>query len=116
MFKMIRRSVVTHPEEVVRQYALRRLATVFRVPESSLTSDMRFGHELKAAPASDFKANEFDLIDDDIKSVADRQILKEMSRGDLVIQTVGDYCIHMVRCSSLKPRDVASVLRIPVPE
>jgi hypothetical protein len=116
MFKMMRRSVVTHPEEVVRQYALRRLANVFRVPESSLTSDIQFGHELKAAPASAFRTNEFDLIDDDIKSVADRQILREMSRGDLVIQTVGDYCTHMVRCSALKPKDVASVLRMPVPE
>jgi hypothetical protein len=103
---------MTHSEDVIRQHALQRLAAVFRVPESSLSNEARFGHELKAAPASDFQSNEFDVIDDDIKDVADRQDLKEMSQGLLVIRTVGDYCDHMVRCSWRKPKEVARVLRL----
>ena len=71
MFKMMRREVAPQPEELVREHAMRRLSTVFRIPMISLTSEMRFGQELKAAPVSDFKANEFDIIDDDIKGVAD---------------------------------------------
>lgn len=114
MFQIRRQVPVLHSEDVVRRYALQRLAEVFRVPESSLSNEARFGHELKAAPASDFKSNEFDVIDDDIKDVADRRLLKEMSQGVLVICTVGEYCDHMVRCSSLKPKEVARVLRLPI--
>jgi hypothetical protein len=113
MFQVKRQVHMSHSEDLIRQHALRRLAEVFRVPESSLSSEARFGQELKAAPASDFKSNEFDVIDDDIKDVADRRLLKEMARGLLVINTVGDYCEHMVRCSSLKPKEVARILRLP---
>lgn len=112
-FKVKKSELVTYPEDVIRQHALRRLAKVFGVPEASLAKEMRFGEELKAAPASDFKANEFDAIDDDIKDVADKQLRKDMEQGRLVIQTVGDYCDHMVRCSLLKPKEVARILRLP---
>lgn len=61
---------------------------------------------------SDFNSNEFDLIDDDIKGVADRELLNDMSRGELVIRSVGDYCDHMVRCSARKPKEVARLLRL----
>lgn len=115
-FKMKKTVRVIYPEDVIRLHALRHLAAVFRVPESSLSNDARFGQELKAAPASDFKANEFDIIDDDIKDVADKRLLKEMAQGLLVIQTVGDYCEHMVRCSALKPKEVARILRLPATE
>lgn len=114
MFQMKRQIPAVHSEDVVRQHALRRLAEVFRVPESALSNEARFGYELTAVPASDFKLNEFDMIDNDIKDVADRQLLKEMSQGTLVIRTVGEYCDHMVRCSSRNPKEVARVLRLPV--
>ncbi|MBF0147451.1 MAG: hypothetical protein HQL84_12975 [Magnetococcales bacterium] len=113
MFKIKRQVTIVHPKDVVRLFALHKLAEVFRVPGSSLSNEARFGHELKAAPASDFKLNEFDLIDNDIKDVADKRLLKEMSQGRLVIRTVGEYCDHMVRCSSLKPKEVARVLLLP---
>ncbi|MBR0566158.1 hypothetical protein J5J83_08520 [Azoarcus sp. L1K30] len=114
MSKIDLQAPMIHSEEVVRQHALQRLAEVFRFPESSLSNEARFGHELKAAPASDFKSNEFDIIDDDIKDVADSLLLKKMLQGVLVIRTVGEYCDHMVKCSSLKPKEVARVLRLPV--
>jgi hypothetical protein len=107
-----RQRLVEYPEHVVRQYALRRLADVFQVTEASLSYDDRFGEKLKAAPASDFRPNEFDALDDDIKWVADRRLLREMARGDLVIHTVGDYCDHMVRCSHINAARVAEVLNL----
>jgi len=115
-FKVKKSTPVAYPEEVIRQHSLRHLAEVFGVPEASLFNGARFGQELKAAPASDFKANEFDVIDGDIKDVADRRLLKEMAQGELVIQTVGDYCEHMVRCSIMKPEEVARILRLPATE
>lgn len=114
-FKVKKSTQAVYPGEVIHQHALRHLAEVFGIPESVLSKDARFGQELKAAPATDFKANEFDAIDDDIKDVADKRLLKEMEQGRLVIQTVGDYCEHMVRCSSLKPKEVARILRLPEP-
>jgi hypothetical protein len=61
-------------EEVVRRYSLRHLSEVFGVPEASLSLGARFGQELKANPASDFKANQFDIVDGDIRDVADKQL------------------------------------------
>lgn len=115
MFKIGRwskRPLEAHPDAVIREYAIRRVAEVFRVSESSLSDDMRFGHELRAASAADFTANEFDIIDDDIRGVADRRILKDMEQGRLEIRTVGDYCEHMIRCNACKPKEVSRLLRL----
>ena len=112
-FKMKKSAPVVYPEGVIRRHALRRVAEVFGIGEASLSSDARFGQELKASHVSDFKANEFDAIDNDIKDVADKRLLKEMAQGVLVIQSVGDYCDHMVRCSAIKPEEVARILRLP---
>lgn len=113
-FKVKRSAMAIPPEEVVRRYSLQRLAEVFGVSEASLSLSARFGGDLKAGPASDFKVNQFDIVDRDIKDVADKQILKEMAQGKLVIRTVGDYCDHMVRCSKINPEEVSYVLRLPV--
>lgn len=101
-----------YPEQVIRKHALRRLANVFQVPEASLSIDDRFGEELKTAPATDFRSNEFDRLDDDIKWVADKLLLQAMARGNLVIRTVGDYCDHMVRCSQFNNTKVAEILEL----
>lgn len=106
-------AMVAPSPQVVRRYALRRLAEVFGVSEESLSPDTRLGLELKASPASDFKTNQFDIVDNDIRGVADKRLLKEMAQGKLVIQTVGDYCEHMVRCSIVNPEEVVRVLRLP---
>lgn len=115
MFK-VKKLVTVPSEEVVRRHSRRHLAEVFGVPETSLSLDARFGQELRANPASDFKANQFDIVDGDIKDVADKRLLKEMAQGKLVIQTVGDYCEHMVRCSSINPEVIVRVLRLPATE
>jgi hypothetical protein len=112
-FKVKTFATAVPSEEVVRRHSLRHLAEVFGVSEASLSLDARFGQELKANPASDFKANQFDIVDGDIKDVADKRLLKEMAQGKLVIQTVGDYCEHMVRCSNINPEEVVRVLRLP---
>ena len=102
-----------YPEDLIRQHALKHLAVVLRMPESLLRYEMRFDRDITATPASVVKLNEFDAIDEEIKSVADKSLLKEMEKGAAVIQTVGDYCDHMVRCSAIKPDEVARVLRLP---
>lgn len=99
-------------EITIRKHALKRLASVFNVEVDALPLAARFGEDLKARPASDFKANEFDIIDGDIKDVADKPLRKAMSRGELEIRTVADYCDHMVRCYAIKPKDVARLLSL----
>lgn len=104
---------MTSQEAMIHQYALRRLAEVFHVSVESLLLDMKFGKELKAGPVSCFTENEFDLIDNDIRDVADNAILKEMALGLLEIRTVQDYCKHMLRCNTVNPVDVARQLQLP---
>jgi hypothetical protein len=99
-------------ETAIRRHSLQRLASVFKVEIDTLQPGTRFGEDLKARPVADFKANEFDIIDGDIKDVADKPLLRAISRGDLEIRTVGDYCDHMVRCYSTKPKDVARLLSL----
>lgn len=93
-------------ENDVRHRALLRLAGIFRIPVSALSLDLRFGTELKASFVSDFRRNELDMVGDDIRDVADRAVIKELESGRLVIQTVGDYCDHMVRCRKVNPKGV----------
>lgn len=117
MWFKVKRSVMEVPsEDIVRRHSLRHLAEVFGVPEALLSLDARFGQELKATAASEFKFNQFDIVDGDIRDVADKRVLKEMAQGRLVIQTVGDYCDHMVRCSRINPEEVVRVLRLRATE
>ena len=110
---MKKSATVVPSEEAIRRQSLRHLAEVFGVSEASIALNARFGQELKSNPASDFSKNQFDIIDNDIKDVADKKILKELEKGKLVIQTVGDYCEHMVRCSNKNPEEVIRILRLP---
>ena len=104
---------MTQIESLIREYALHRLASVFHVDPATLFPSARFGEQLKAGPKSFFGDNEFELIDHDIKDVADKSLLKAMARGELEIRTVSDYCDHMVRCYSIKPTEVARLLSLP---
>jgi len=114
-FEVTKSAKAVPSEQAVRRHSLRHLAEVFCVSEASLSLDARFGKELKANPASDFKVNQFDIVGGDIKDVADKRLLKEMAQGKLVIQTVGDYCEHMVRCSSIYPEEVVRGLYLQLP-
>lgn len=99
-------------DEELRRAAKLRVARLFNVNLDTLEADVAFGEDLKVSFISDFKPNEFDQVDYDIRDVADPQILKELSSGTLVIRTVGDYCEHMVRCYRTKPEEVIRVLGI----
>ncbi|HUG76660.1 MAG TPA: hypothetical protein VML57_04155 [Burkholderiales bacterium] len=99
-------------EEQVRRYAQLRIAKLFHVEPEALSLQAVFGDVLKASFVSDFKANEFEQLDRDVKDVADRQTLQELASGALVIRTVDDYCDHMVRCYRTKPEEVMRVLRM----
>ncbi|MGE0383047.1 MAG: hypothetical protein AB7O90_19615 [Hyphomicrobium sp.] len=99
-------------DESIRRHALLRISRLFNVEAGSLPTDASFGKELRPSFVSDFKVNEFDRLDNDIKDVADREILKELRSGVLTIRTVRDYCEHMVRCYRTRPDEVIHVLQI----
>lgn len=103
-------SVSLQLEQVIRDRARTRVARCFGVEPEALQPDAAFGKELKASFVSDFRHNEFDKIDQDIKDVADRATKKRLGSGELVIRTVADYVDHMVACYATNPREVACVL------
>lgn len=102
-------------ENLVRKYALKRLASVFNVAVGELPPQAKFGRDLKASARSDFQRNEFDLIDEDIKDVADKDTRRRLASGAFEVTTVKDYCDHMVRSSVTNARIVAQVLNLPPP-
>lgn len=97
-------------DEELRRAAKKRVACLFNVSPDSLALDYVFGEELKESFVSEWKLNEFDLLLEDIRDVADRKTRKELNSGATVIRTVGDYCEFMVRCYRTKPEDVVRVL------
>ena len=99
-------------DEELRQAARLRVAHLFNLDLKAITDQMVFGEYLKASFVSNFKDNEFNKLDHDIRDVADHHILKKLSSGALDIRTVGDYCEHMVRCYSAKPEDVMRLLLV----
>lgn len=101
------------PEEVIRKFALFRIAKIFNVAVDSLRLEQKFDEDLRAATTTGlFKRNEYDQLENDIYDVANKSIYKEISSGNLTIQTVADYCDHMVRCYETNPEDVKHVLKI----
>lgn len=99
-------------EKIVRAAALLRLSKIFQIPVDQLSQDMEFGKDLRASKRSDFKRNEFDLLDDDIKDVADKRTKQDMAKGHQEIKTVRDYCDHMVNCYSTNHKEVARLLSL----
>lgn len=96
--------------EQIAELARLRLSRVFGVPAEEVKESARFDSELKATFVSEFRRNEYDRVDDDIRDVADLALLKELESGVLTIQTVGDYCEHMIRCYGRNPKEVERVL------
>lgn len=101
-------------EQTIRERAKLRIANIFNVSVEMLQNNSRFGDELKASFVSDFKHNEYDQIDQDIRDVADKNITKELNSGMLIINTVGDYCNHMARCYENCPNIVSKILEIKI--
>ena len=100
-------------EKLIRGKALLRLSGIFGIPVADLNLERRFGgDDLRVSFVSDFRRNELDRVTDDILDVADRAITKEIYSGHLKMQTVGEYCDLMVRCSMTKPEAVKKLLGI----
>lgn len=97
-------------EEELRWAAKAKVAHIFNLDASQLDLNAVFGEDLISTRTSDFRENEYDKLDHDIRDVADRSIRKELGSGKLIIRTVGDYCEHMVRCYGVKPKEVIYVL------
>jgi len=101
-------------EEVIRDGACARVAQVLGLVADALPLEAEFGKDLKASFVSDFRANEYERIDQDIKDVADHATRKRFGNGGLVIRTAADYCNHMVACYGTNPREVAQLLGFDV--
>lgn len=99
-------------EALIRARAHARIATVFAIIPEEMRNSSAFGEDLRCSFVSDFRSNEFDRLDQDIKDVADRETRQRLANGELVIRTVGDYCDHMVRCFATNPTEVARLLEI----
>jgi len=104
---------VDDTEKLIREKALLRLSGIFGIPVAELNPGRRFGgDDLSVSFVSDFRRNELDRVTDDILDVADRTIAKEIASGHLTMQTVGEYCDLMARCSRTRRNDVLKLLEI----
>ena len=99
-------------EHLIRERAFSRIAQIFHIPVDRLRYDFKFGEELDVTFMSDFRDNEHDQVLHDIEDVSDRKITKEFLKGTLTIQTVDDYCNHMVRCYKTMPEEVSRILKL----
>ena len=99
-------------QQKIREGAIVRISEIFNISSSLLRRDTKFGEDLKSTFVSDFQHNEFDKISHDIHDVADRKITDELNKAVLTIQTVGNYCDHMVRCYDTRPSDVKKLLKL----
>jgi len=103
-------------DEIVRKFAMQRIANIFNIPVGSLNKEAVFGSDLKATHSPGlFNPNEYDKIESDILDVCSRETYKAISSGNLTIRTVGDYCDHMIKCYKKKPKDVIQTLNIILP-
>ncbi|MCP5214668.1 MAG: hypothetical protein H6995_06660 [Pseudomonadales bacterium] len=96
--------------ESIRQKALLRLSQIFKIPVETLRGEMSFSKDFESRSVSIFKRNEFDVVLDDIRDVANRKTLTKLDSGSLVIETVDDYINHMVDCYRETPSIVTNVL------
>ena|ERR1700754_3902565 len=90
--------------------SLQRIAAIFKMPVEQIRLEWVFGTHLKSSFRSDFARNEFDVINDDIHDVADKNAIRLLGEGELVISTVGEYCEFMVNLSRQNPEGVRRVL------
>lgn len=99
-----------HTLEEIRGRARARVAKAFGLSANELPLKAEFGKDLDASFVSNFRFNEFDRLDFDIRDVADRATLRRLEDGSLMIRTVADYCEHMVACYATNPREVLRLL------
>lgn len=100
-------------EQTIRERALERISEIFNVPVTQLRMDTKF-EDMKVSFVSDWRDNEYDELLNDNIDVADRKIIKEINKGLLLINSVSDYCDHMVRCYATRPKIVSEILKLPM--
>lgn len=99
-----------YSDSEVSSASRQRIARIFQIPIDSVDLEHVFGTDLTSSGRSDFKYSELDQILHDIRDVADKETIKEINSGALVICTVGDYCDHMLRCYRKNESEVLTVL------
>jgi hypothetical protein len=90
--------------------ALERIAAVFNLPVEQLRPEWTFGTDLTSSFRSDFARNEYDVLGDDVRDVADKPALRLINSGELEIHTVREYCEFMATMSRDNPKEVKFVL------
>lgn len=99
-------------ERVVRKAALKRVATIFRLPEAMVDESMVFGEHLNVSSRSDFRRNEFDIILDDIRDMANKDMIAKIDKGEINVRTVKEYCDYMLVCYLYNHEEVGRLLGI----
>lgn len=99
-------------ESFVRARAVRRVAEIFKVDPEVIVESQVFGKDLVSSSNSDFSANEYDDLYDDVQFVADKYVAREWRSGKNSVLTVADYCNLMVRCYTTNRFRVERVLGI----
>lgn len=99
-------------ESIIRARAHARVASIFKLEPQALRPSSAFGHDLHCTFVSDFRANEYDRLDQDIKDVADRETRRRLATGELVIRTVAEYCDDLVTCFATRPGEVVHLLEL----
>lgn len=102
----------THSDDEIRSAARARIAEIFGKDVEAIADSRRFGSDLDASFVSDFRHNELDRVDFDIRDAATKEIRQRLDSGEIVIRTVGDYCEHLVRCWRTSPAEVLRILRL----
>lgn len=109
-------------EDELRSLAIKKIAQVYKVKCEDLSTNMKFGADLKNSKAPDgfFKKLQYYLnhqalesyqIEYDIEDVAECCSDKDVAEENAKIITVGDYCDLMVRCYKHDPDTVLKVLK-----
>lgn len=97
-------------EQRIRTASRARICTIFRVSDSALGDQDRFGVDLDSSFQSYFRYNELDQVLHDIRDVANKSVLAEINSGRREISTVLEYCNHMVLCYETEPDEVEAVI------
>lgn len=101
---------MSHSDKEIFDASIKKLAEIFKIPIESIQLDYQFGKELDASFVSDWSYNELDQVLHDVRDVADRNIIKELEAGNLIIETLEKYCNHMIRCYKTEPKEVIYAL------
>ncbi|WP_019677760.1 hypothetical protein [Arsukibacterium perlucidum] len=97
-------------EHQVREKSLCRLAEIFNVGISELSDEIDLTTTFKASTVKFWKRNHFDMILDDIRDVAGKEMIKLLNKGEVEIKTVKDYVEFMIICYRKNPQLVELVL------